>query len=110
MNLGSGLVFRNRPEVRDNLTKISAYLCSHPVWLDQVVETLKLLVYICKMKRNRCRAGCTFNMRVLKVNQLVFAMCFETLVAWYYARLLLLMVDFELLVTKIEAISLYLLI
>lgn len=110
MNLGHSFMFRSRPEVRDNLAKILPYLHRHPVWLDQVIETLKLLVYIYKMKRNWCRAGRIFNMWVLKVNQLIFAVCFETLVAWYCARLLLLMVDFRLLVTKIEAVSLYLLI
>lgn len=110
MHLGNGFVLRNRPEVKDKLAKISAYLCRHPVWLDQVIETLKLLVCMYKMNRSWCRVGYVVNMWALKVNQLIFGMCFETSVARYCARLLLLMVDFKLLVTKIGAISLYLLI
>lgn len=72
---------------------ILAYLYRHPAWFDQVIETLKLLVYTCKMKGNWCGAGCILNMWVLKVNQLICVMCFETLVVWHCARLLLLMVD-----------------
>lgn len=86
MNLGNGFMFRDRPEGRDNLVRILACLHRHPVWLDQVMETLKLLVYIYKMKRNWCREGCIFNMWVLKVHQLIFAMCFETSVVRCCAR------------------------
>lgn len=86
MNLGNGFVFRDRPEGWDNLARILACLHRHHVWLDQVMETLELLVYIYKMKRNWCREGCIFNMWLLKVNQLIFAACFETSVAWCCAR------------------------
>lgn len=95
MDLGNGFVFRSRAAVRNNMAKVLAYLCRYPVWLDQITETLKLLGYIYKVKRNWCQAGCIFNMCVLKVNQLIFSMCVEILVAWYCARLLLI-VDFRL--------------
>lgn len=86
MNLGNGFVFRDRPEGRDNLARILACLHRHPVWLDQVMEILKLLVYIYKMKRTWCREGCIFNVWLLEVNKLIFAACFETSVARCCAR------------------------
>lgn len=80
------LCLRSRPDIRGNQAEILAWLPRHPVRLDEITETLRHLFCIYKIKSNLCRGGCMLTIRVLEVNQVMFAVCFETSVARYCAR------------------------